>query len=594
MPPPDVPALPPGRPPSRAARLAGAALTRRWRLPAPTGPVRVLRDVEVPMRDGAVLRADVYLPAADGPHPALLLRSPYGRGPASGVGMALPHAARGYAVVLQSVRGTYGSGGEFTPVVNEEHDGQDTVAWLRDQPWFDGRLGMLGQSYLAYTQWALALDPPPELKAMVLIVGPHDLAAGGLVDGAFQLLNLATWTELIAHQERFGTVRGAVRLMTAERRLAPHLHRLPLQGLAERFGGTPAPWFDEWLAHPDLADPYWDRYRATPAVHTSTVPALLIGGWQDWFLEQTLYQYAALRDRGVDVALTVGPWAHLGLDLAATTTEGLAWLAGHLPVRGAPPAPERPDRVRVYVTGGGGWRGMPDWPPAGRVDRSWYLAPAGRLTDAVPVQRSVPTTFRYDPMDPTPSVGGRVLARIAGRRDNRRLESRADVRTFTTAPLPAPVELLGGATVRLHLTSDNPYCDVFLRLCDVDPRGRSVNVTDRLVRLDPAPGEEPVAGERVVEATLPDTAHRFAAGSRLRLQVSGGAHPRYARNLGTGELPGEATHGVAVTHRIAHDSAAPSCITLPIGSGRPAPARAPDDPYAGATDQGEDPSWRGT
>jgi predicted acyl esterase len=114
--------------------------------------------------------------------------------------------------------------------------------------------------------------------------------------------------------------------MTAERRLAPHLHRLPLQGLAERFGGTPAPWFDEWLAHPDLADPYWDRYRATPAVLSSTVPALLIGGWQDWMLEQTLYQYAALRDRGVDVELIIGPWAHLGLDLAATTSASLDWL----------------------------------------------------------------------------------------------------------------------------------------------------------------------------------------------------------------------------------------------------------------------------
>jgi predicted acyl esterase len=174
--------------------------------------------------------------------------------------------------VLQSVRGTFGSGGEFTPVINEEHDGQDTVVWLRDQPWFDGRLGTLGPSYLGYTQWALALDPPPELKAMVLHIGPHDLAQAGMIDGAFQLTNLAIWTELIAHQEQVSVLRGMLRLMTAERRLAPHLGKLPLQGLAERFGGTPAPWFNEWLDHPDLTDPYRDRYRATPAVHSSTVP----------------------------------------------------------------------------------------------------------------------------------------------------------------------------------------------------------------------------------------------------------------------------------------------------------------------------------
>ncbi|SFL38295.1 CocE/NonD family hydrolase [Geodermatophilus ruber] len=553
-----------GQPLSRTVRFAGRALGRRWRLPAPTGPVRLLRDVGVPMRDGAVLRADVHLPATGGPHPTVLLRTPYGRGPVSTVAMALPYAARGYAVLLQSVRGTFGSGGEFAPVVNEEHDGQDTVAWLRDQPWFDGRLATLGPSYLAYTQWALALDPPPELKGMVLQLGPHDLAAAGMIDGAFQLLNLATWTELIAHQERFGVVRGTLRLMTAERRLAPHLHRLPLQGLAERFGGTPAPWFDEWLAHPDLADPYWDRYRATPAVHSSTVPALLIGGWQDWFLEQTLFQYAALRDRGVDVELVVGPWAHLGLDTAVTTSASLAWLRRHLPVDGAPPGP-RPDRVRVYVTGARELRGMPDWPPAGRIDRTWFLGSRGRLADQPPTETGAATTFRYDPMDPTPSVGGRALARRAGRRDNRRLEARADVRTFTTAPLETPVDLLGGARVRLFLTSDNPYADVFLRLCDVDPRGRSVNVTDRLVRLDPAEGEEPRAGERTVEATLPDTAHRFLAGHRIRLQVSGGAHPRYARNLGTGEPPGRATRGVPVTHRIGHSAASPSQITLPTG-----------------------------
>src|SRR4051812_33871246 len=209
---------------------------------------------------------------------------------------------------------------------------------------------------------------------------------------------------------------------------------------------------------------------------------------------------------------------------------------------------------------------MPDWPPTGRTDRTWYLGSGGRLDDAPTTDDGAATNFRYDPMDPTPSVGGRVLAHRAGRRDNRRLEARADVRTFTTAPLEEPVELLGGARVRLFLASDNPYADVFLRLCDVDPRGRSVNVTDRLVRLDPADGEAPRAGERMVEATLPDTAHRFLAGHRIRLQVSGGAHPRYARNLGTGEPLGRATRAVPLTHRIGHSAASPSSITLPIAS----------------------------
>jgi putative CocE/NonD family hydrolase len=546
----------------RASRLAAEAIRRRWGLPPATAQVSALRGVDVPMRDGAVLRADVFLPDTGKAHPTVLLRSPYRRSGAFPALFALPYARRGYAVVLQSVRGTFGSEGEFTPVVNEEHDGQDTVAWLREQSWFDGRLATLGPSYLGYTQWALALDPPAELKAMVLHIGPHDLAAAGLLDGVFQLQNVATWTELVAHQELLGPIRGATRMFTAERRLAPHLQQLPVRGLPERLGGNPVPWFDEWLDHPDLDDPYWDRYRATPAVHSSTVPTLLVSGWQDWFVEQTLYQYAALRDRGVDVALTMGPWAHLSIDPRVTTAESLAWLSTHVPVEGAAPPRTRPERVRVYVTGADAWRWMPDWPPADRAERTWFLAGGGRLTDE-PDDDGGTTEFRYDPMDPTPSVGGRVLSFRAGRRDNRRLEHRDDVRTFTTEPLEAPVELLGSARVRLSLTSDNPYADVFVRLCDVDQRGRSVNVTDRLVRLDPADGETPPMGERPVEATLPDTAHRFAAGHRIRLQVSGGAHPRYARNLGTGELPGHATQGVPVTHRIGHSTPSPSSVTLP-------------------------------
>ena len=166
-------------------------------------------------------------------------------------------------------------------------------------------------------------------------------------------------------------------------------------------------------------------------------------------------------------------------------------------------------------------------------------------------------------MDPTPSVGGRILANSAGQRDNRALEARDDVLTFTTQPLRKPVEVQGGVRVRLVVESDNPYADLFVRLCDVEPNGKSVNITDRLVRLDPAPGEEPRTGSRTVELTLVETAHRFRAGHRIRLQVSGGAHPRYARNLGTGEPLGEATRGVPTTHRICVGGATPSSITLP-------------------------------
>jgi putative CocE/NonD family hydrolase len=266
----------------------------------------------------------------------------------------------------------------------------------------------------------------------------------------------------------------------------------------------------------------------------------------------------------VDVALTVGPWAHLTLDNRVAAAESLTWLNTHLPVAGAPAASWRRSPVRVYVTGARKWRDLPDWPPAGTTERTWYLAEDGGLADQPPSDPSSSTSFHYDPMNPTPSVGGRTLGRRAGMRDNRHLEARDDVRTFTTRPLEEPVEVLGAVSVRLFVESDNPYSDVFVRLCDVDPKGRSLNVADRLVRLDPVDGEQPTAGERKLDLALADTAHEFLAGHRIRLQVSGGAHPRFARNLGTGEPVGQATRGVGVTHRIGHNSGSPSSITLPV------------------------------
>ena len=423
---------------------------------------------------------------------------------------------------MQSVRGTFGSGGEFTPVVNEEHDGQDTVVWLREQPWFDGRLATLGPSYLAYTQWALALDPPPELKAMILHIGPHDLAQAGMIDGAFQLTNLAIWTELLAHQERVNWLRGIVRLTTAERRLGPHFGVLPLQGLAERFGGNPSPWFDEWLAHPDLEDPYWDRYRATPAVHSSTVPALLIGGWQDWFVEQTLYQYAVLRDRGVDVALTLGPWTHLTIDAAVTAPESLTWLNTYLPVDGAPPA-------RAAARPGARARQRrPDLAHDARLaagDHRPHLVPrpgraaGGRRARPRPARPRSPTT-RWT-RRPRSAAGSWPTARASGTTGSSR-------RATTSARSPpsrcgSRSRCRAAVRVRLVVESDNPYADLFVRLCDVEPSGKSVNITDRLVRLDPAPGEEPhdrPADRRADagrdRAPLPRRAPHPAAGLRRR------------------------------------------------------------------------------
>ncbi len=548
------------RPLSPVSAAASAVLARAWRLPPKRNQVLLTRGIEVPMRDGVVLVADHYAPVTAGPRPTVLMRCPYGRGPQFGLMIAQPYAERGYHVLLQSTRGTFGSGGEFVPVVHEAADGHDTVAWLRSQDWFDGRLATLGPSYLGFVQWALAMDPPPELKTMVVHVGPHDMARLAYGRGPFQLFFLLLWSEMVAHQERIGMVRATARLMRAERRLAPTLNRLPLESVADNLGGGGAPWFREWVSGPDPDGPHWDPYRAGAALQRSTVPTLLVGGFHDPFLDQTIEQYQVLRGRGVEVGLTVGPWTHLSIDQSLAIPESLAWLDAHLAGEGPPP---RRLPVRVWVGGQARWRGLPGWPPAGTSERAWHLQPEGRLSLAAPAGAVVPvTSFRYDPADPTPSVGGRIMSVRAGQRDNTRLEARADVLTFTSPPLTHPVEVLGAPIVDLRVSSDNPHIDIFARLCDVNLKSRSRNITDQIIRV-PLDGSAPGA-VRTVRLALDDTAHRFLPGHRIRLQVSGGAHPRYARNLGTGEPSGTGVTMAPATVSIHHGPQHASTLTLPV------------------------------
>ena len=553
--------------PAAVSRIYGKA----WGIPPKRNRVLVTRGLRVPMRDGVTLVADHYAPDTDEPSPTILIRCPYGRGAEFGLLNSQPYAERGYHVLLQSTRGTFGSGGEFEPVVHEAADGQDTVAWLREQAWFDGRLATIGPSYLGFVQWALALDPPPELKAMAVHVGPHDMVRLAYGRGPFQLFFLLVWSEMVAHQERIGMVRATARLMSAERRLAERLNQLPLESAADDLGGHGAPWFREWIGGVDPEGPAWDPYRAAEALQRVSVPTLLVGGFHDMFLDQTIEQYEVLHHRGVEVGLTVGPWTHFSVDQSVVIPETLAWLDAHL--AGTGPAPRR-QPVRVWVGGLARWRDLPEWPPPGIAQQSWQLRGAGELRPpaqapaagpglpAMPGGGGAATSFRFDPADPTPSVGGRLMSVRAGQRDNTRLEARPDVLTFTTPPLTAPVEVLGPPVADLRVSSDNPHIDLFVRLCDVDARGRSRNVTDQIIRLS---GEDAAPGQvRAVRLVLDDTAYRFRPGHRIRLQVSGGAHPRYARNLGTGEPVGSGVTMAPAVITVHHSSRHASALTLPV------------------------------
>jgi len=287
------------------------------------------------------------------------LRCPYGRSGPFGVQTAQIFAERGYHALLQSCRGTFGSGGEFEPMLNEISDGHDTVAWLREQSWFDGRLATYGPSYLGFVQWALAMDPPPELVAAVVHVGPHDFSRVAYRHGVFDLYNFLSWSDLIAHQESTSLLRGLVRTFTAERRLRPSLDRLPVTAGAHDLLGDQAKWLDRWFEHRQLTDSFWAPLQCGAALERITVPVLLVGGWQDLFIEQTLEQYRVLSGRGVPTRLIVGPWTHLDVAVKAgpAVVESLAWLDRYAGTGRAAPGAAAPDRsVRIWVGGEGAGR----------------------------------------------------------------------------------------------------------------------------------------------------------------------------------------------------------------------------------------------
>ncbi|MFC5852769.1 CocE/NonD family hydrolase [Streptomyces chlorus] len=520
-----------------------------WRrLPAKLHDVGWEPGLVVPAADGSPLITDHYFPRAEGDFPTLLVRSPYGRGLPWSPMYGLLFAEQGFHVVLQSCRGTGGSGGAFDLWRNEAADGRATVSWLREQPWFDGTLGTVGPSYLGYVQWALALDPPPELKAMVVQVGLHDPYALFHTRGALRLENALAVGVGMTYQHQ-----GMAPFLRATLRLRRHLREAtttrPLRGAYVPALGGEVPWLDNVMTHPDAEDAYWRGASLAQVAERLSLPTGLITGWHDVLADQTFEQYDRLRRAGCETALLVGPWTHtsaLQQGWPEVFAESLSWLRAHLC---ADPSGLRPTAVRVYIGGENTWRDLDDWPPA-TVGGQWFPTAQGHLTRQDPTDSTPLASFHYDPGDPTPSLGGPLLSRTAGPRDNGVLEARDDVLTFTGPPLTEPLDVLGPVSARLSISTDTGHADVFTRLCDVDAQGHSVNICDGLIRLRTT-GREPSR----ITVPMSSAAHRFAVGHRIRWQISGGAHPRYASSSGNGESPVDAATFTPVHITLHADSA---------------------------------------
>lgn len=545
---------------------------RSMHLRPPRYAVDVQYSLQIPMPDGVMLGADLYTPRSGRLFPTLLLRTPYGRGARvapSGLMMSFTaqrFAERGYNVLVQDTRGRFGSQGEFIPFVDEAADGRATLAWIEDQDWCNGLLGMWGASYMGYSQWAAATGASPALKALVPAVCGSNMPVSFMNQGAFGLDTTLRWMyELDAMNRRtwlqsfFGLGRMAPFVM--ERRLIAAANHLPLKDVDRLATGKAVSFYQEWLKHPQLEDPFWQAADHSGKLDDVTAAAHFISGWYDLFLRDLLADYAALRRAGQHPYLTIGPWYHMHPELSQENLrQGIVWFDAVLKgdrrnLRQAP--------VRVYVMGANEWREYPDWPPPAQL-QAFHLHPGGGLSVEPLPEQAEPDTYLYNPLNPTPSLGGPLLNLNAGPVDNRPLEARSDVLTFTGDVLDSPLEVIGPVRAALYVRSDRESSDFFVRLCDVAPNGVSTNLCDGFMRLKPGIGEVQADGSLLIELDLWATAHRFLAGHRLRLLVSSGAHPRFARNPGNGLSLTETDELLPAQQAVYHDRHHPSAVFLPV------------------------------
>jgi putative CocE/NonD family hydrolase len=534
------------------------------RLPrAATRDVAVERDLAAKMPDGVELLADRWYPASGPPAPIVLLRSPYGRRQVGVVGRVI--AERGYQAIIQSCRGTFGSGGDWEPFRHEAEDGRATLEWLAGQAWFSGTVGTMGPSYLGLTQWAVASDPPEFLRAMAPAVTATDFRDAVVYPfGVFALECTLSWAYQVEHQERpwrevFRSMRRSHRVLTSAFRT------LPVGECDTAALGHHVPFLQEWLSHDHPGDPYWDPIDFGRTLDR-VPPVSLVGGWYDIFLPWQIADFQAVRAAGGEARLTVGPWSHTSPGgLAAMLRDSLDWFGTHLDDGRRPRRRRR--AVRLFVMGSRRWVDLDAWPPPADKQR-WHLDGGGRLSPDAP-SRPVPDRYHYEPANPTPAQGGPLFDwRTAGPRDQGAREGRADVLTYTSEPISEDMTVAGPLWAELFVRSSLPHTDFCACLCDVSPRGKSINLSIGIIRLAPdaSGGDITRQPDGVVRVRVPmwPTAHTFRRGHRVRVQVSSGAFPHFARNPGTGEPTATAARLLTSDNEVLHDPQHPSGIDLPL------------------------------
>lgn len=548
-----------------------------WRQKYPDTPLTVqpCQSVMVPMKDGTLLATDVYLPGGNGPFPTVLVRTPYGKG--NDVAPYYRFVQRGYAMVIQDVRGREDSQGQWLPMCYEREDGSDTLDWIAAQPWSTGSVAMTGGSYLGYVQWAAAASGNPHLKAMLSSVcsgSPFvDIPRRG---GCFNSGALA-WAFAVSQQ------RTDPSLMVRDD-WDQVMEIRPLRDLPRKATGHDIPFLTTWLDHMDY-DEMWDACNWKSHTAQAKVPALIMSGWFDdngMGTTEALELCSSLEDQKV----VLGPWIHSGN--ASYDLHGFAlgsnalrydmdllcldWLEHYL--KGVDNGVERGPRVEYYTTGSNCWKTAQHWPVENSREVTLYLdgendgdavKNQGLLVPAPP-EAPVVDTFRYDPENPATHIVDLSENELEVPSDYTQEELRPDILCYTTAPLQEDLTITGDATVLVYLSSDCVDTDLVVRITDVSESGLSRKLADGVLsaryrhRFDQpelmVPGEVYPISIRTTKLS-----HTFKRGHQLRLTITSSAKnfifPN--RNMGQG-FDGVASK--VAENSIHHGGAYPSQVTL--------------------------------
>ncbi len=552
--------------------------------PDRASPGAVLADALIPMRDGTRLATDVYLPAGDGPFPAILTRIPYGKTePYCYMPVIAAYWVRkGYAAVVQDVRGKWASEGHFEPNLNrnEVPDGFDTIDWIANQPWSNGRVGMWGESYFGFTSYAGATSGHPALAC----IAPGDISLdrykATMRYGCLQLNTVGTWAISMTDQ----TYQDLSRL--------DYWH-LPLAEMANA-AGAPSSYFDELIANP-TPSPFWEERSVLAGYDSIRIPVLHWGGWYDNYLGPTIADWRRMDANNKAAAnqhLFIGPWDHectpdrlhrVGLLPVAEGTGTARWdhycafFDRYLMDQDDGFGRDGP--VRYYVMGRDVWRSAAAWPPVGTTMTPVYLGSGGkantldgdgRLDWQPPGDDQPADRFDYDPADPVADTLAIDCWSLAGQMGDRQMiEQRPDVLVYTTLPLDRGLELTGPITACLHFSSSAPDTDVTVALVDVAADGGANLIQDGILRLSFRDGPQAIApiepGEIYeLSVDLWSTSYFLKPGHRLRVEISSSCFNRYDRNLNTGEPFGRGSRPVVASQSIFHDAVRPSHILLPV------------------------------